>query len=149
MGKEHLVFPASPATIRSVIDRLFAPSSGLLAGDTAMRDSARIVLAEVLNNIVEHSYGGKGGEIDLRLELSERGLAVQVSDRGRPMPGGTLPVGLAPRLSDVATLPEGGFGWFMIRQLVRDLEYQRIGPCNRLSFCIPSEQIVKELPHCR
>ena len=31
-------------------------------------------------------------------------------------------------------LPEGGFGWFLIRELTHDLTYRRDGSRNHLSF---------------
>ena len=33
-------------------------------------------------------------------------------------------------------LPEGGFGWALIRDMTRDLTYRRQGRMNRLSFVI-------------
>ena len=33
-------------------------------------------------------------------------------------------------------LPEGGFGWFLIRSLTRDLTYLREDGYNMLCFCV-------------
>ncbi len=52
------------------------------------------------------------------------------------MPDGELPIG---RLTDpkiAKDLPEGGFGWFLIRNLSQDLTYDRDEDKNILGFCI-------------
>ena len=54
------------------------------------------------------------------------------------MPGLTLPEGtLAEIGSEVEDLPEGGFGWFLIRTLTNDLSYLRLQEQNILSFVVP------------
>lgn len=95
-----------------------------------------IVLAETLNNIVEHAYGeDRDGQIELCLEPNADGLDCRVTDSGRPMPFGVAPAGAPADLGPTRDgLPEGGFGWFLIRELSRDLVYQRIDGCNCLEF---------------
>lgn len=97
------------------------------------------VVAEVLNNIVEHAYHGRpGGFIAVRLRFDLRGMRAHFTDRGEPMPGGVLPQGRAADL-DVASedLPEGGFGWFLIHALSEDMDYRREDGVNRLSLTVP------------
>jgi serine/threonine-protein kinase RsbW len=87
-----------------------------------------------LNNIVEHAYARHQGDIVVTLQLSASELVCRIVDTGLPMPEGVLPAGkLKPMLAD-EDLPEGGFGWFLIRTLSRDLEYRRDGNNNLLSF---------------
>ena len=98
-----------------------------------------LVLAELLNNIVEHAYAGQDrAEIVYWLHFRPCGLQGRVTDHGRPMPGLALPRGEAAAL-EVAqdALPEGGFGWNLIRRLARDLDYRREGGMNRLDFTLP------------
>lgn len=112
---------------------------GLLCADGVGADdrgTCETVLAEVLNNIVEHAYAdGGAGDIAVSFARDDDGLDVVVTDGGAPMPGGRLP---EPRKSalDVALddLPEGGFGWAVIRDLTTRLDYQRCGGVNRLRF---------------
>lgn len=100
--------------------------------------SAEVVIAEALNNIVEHAFlEVPDGRIDLALRQTGRGLYVDIADSGAAMPGGAPPLGdpvdpSAPR----EDMPEGGFGWFLIRALVHDLDYERTGDVNHLSFRI-------------
>ena len=55
------------------------------------RGRAEIVLAEVLNNIVEHAYAGAPGRIDIAVGLGAGRMECDITDRGRAMPGLTLP----------------------------------------------------------
>ena len=101
--------------------------------------TAEQVLAEVLNNIVEHAFGGRSdGRIELEVSAAADHLAYEVRDNGQRMPGDRLPPGLAPA-TDVALadLPEGGFGWFLIQSLAEELSYRRDAEGNRLSFRVP------------
>ena len=105
-----------------------------------VRGNAELVLAEALNNIVEHAYDGVIGHIDLRLQLRSGRLLCDIFDRGAPMPNSELPTGLAPPIKTDKDLPEGGFGWFLIRSLTENLAYGRIGARNHLSFQLNIEQ---------
>lgn len=98
--------------------------------------SVEIVLAEALNNIVEHAYPeGPPGEVSLYMRLRRAGLMVEIKDNGRPMPKGRAPIGNHP-MAEFHTdpMPEGGYGWFLIRELVRDLIYDRKDGENFLVF---------------
>ncbi len=102
------------------------------------RGTVQIVMAEVLNNIVEHAYFGTGaGPIALLISDCSTGLAVRVSDKGGPMPGGRLPDGTTPDGNHPGAMNEGGYGWLLIRTLADDLHYERSGTCNKLSFLLP------------
>lgn len=92
--------------------------------------TVEIVLAEVLNNIAEHSYEeGQFGPIDMTITPQAGGICLLLLDEGREMPGGILPgqAGPAPE-----TLPEGGFGWFLVHQLASELRYCRENDQNHL-----------------
>lgn len=102
------------------------------------RGTVELVLAEVLNNVVEHAYRDRSdGVIALRVQPKSDGLAVAVEDTGLPMPKGGVPTGaLAAPTEDFLSVAEGGYGWFLIGQLARDHSYQRDGDRNRLTFRI-------------
>ncbi len=135
----HLVFPADPGAVRDGLARMMAapPLSGLSDDD---RGTAEVVLAEVLNNIAEHAYAGRAGTVAVTLVPVLGGLDCLVVDQGLAMPGNQLPAGklIAGPETPVADLPEGGFGWHLIRVLTRDLAYARTDGCNRLSFTLPN-----------
>ena len=127
-----LMVEAEPESVRAALQQLMrdlGPAN--LAED--LQGTLELILAEVLNNIVEHAYADKGGGISLHLGLHPMALWCEVSDQGAPMPDGALPAGDAAALDD---LPEGGFGWFLIRSLANDLSYRRDGETNRLCFSL-------------
>ncbi|MFB9150853.1 ATP-binding protein [Roseovarius ramblicola] len=98
--------------------------------------TVEIVLAEALNNIVEHAYGDAGaGAIGLHAALGPAGLICTLRDRGAALPAPHLPAGRPPDMgTDPGALPEGGFGWFLIRSLTREVRYDRVDGTNRLTL---------------
>ncbi|MCT4609909.1 MAG: ATP-binding protein [Pelagimonas sp.] len=106
---------------------------------TASGDVWEIALVEAMNNIVEHAYADQDdGEIAVSLEFSPTAVDAKFTDYGVPMPGGQAPAG-TPANVDVPLedLPEGGFGWFLIRSLSSKLEYSREDHSNHLHLEIP------------
>lgn len=100
------------------------------------RGVVEITLAEVVNNIVKHAYGGAAtGDIQVEYDVSEGELVMTITDRGMGFRGGILPAGNPADVSvPKAELPEGGFGWFLIRELTSELDYERRGGYNRLGL---------------
>lgn len=105
--------------------------------DQADVGSVSIILAEACNNVVEHAYeDGSPGQIYLSLRLRGQSLLCELRDDGRPMPNGRPPAGTHQETDKarLETMPEGGFGWLLIRELVRDLVYDRTDGQNILIF---------------
>lgn len=100
--------------------------------------TAEQVLAEVLNNIVEHAMTDlPDGVIQVSLCAGKNQLICNVRDNGIPLPGGAMPSGeLNPLGPELENTPEGGFGWFLIRSLTTDLTYRRAEGWNDLNFRI-------------
>lgn len=101
--------------------------------------SVEIVLAEIVNNVVEHAYRGQSpGFVGIRYSVGPRGLCLVVSDRGQGFSAERLPPG-APMDFAVppADLPEGGFGWLLIRSLAPNVRYRRDKGVNRLRVRFP------------
>jgi serine/threonine-protein kinase RsbW len=113
--------------------------------DECARGTAEIVLAEVLNNIVEHAYSEQKGSISIALCDLGAGVEVVVTDQGRAFPQEQLPQGKLPPIDTTADLPEGGFGWYLIRTLVKDLTYRRLQSTNHLSFVLPGAVTAADL----
>lgn len=129
--RNRLFLNADFASVRDTLIRLFPPADVL---DDDSRAVAELVLAEVLNNVVEHAYGGAGGRIDLSLRLGAGWIAFRVADAGMPYPANALP-DARDELS--GSLAEGGFGWGLIRALATGIAYRRAGRLNVLVFRIP------------
>jgi serine/threonine-protein kinase RsbW len=137
-GVARQVIGSDPLAVREGLLAVAArPPLSELSQD--QRGIAELVLAEVLNNIVEHAYARTSGDIEVRLLATAGGITCKVIDAGVAMPdhappSGSLPAGIGGPPDD---LPEGGFGWHLIRTLTRDLAYERQNGRNHLSFVIP------------
>jgi len=131
----HHVFPVGPDAVRAtLVTAMTALRRGIAPGiDLA---AAELVLAEALNNVVEHACRGLPGRVAaLEIWAATGGLDVRITDNGLPMrddPSGANP------MPPAASLPEGGFGWPIIRGLTRDLHYCRGDGLNCLSFRLPA-----------
>lgn len=140
----RLTLPGELGEIRGALAQVMARLDPLeLTADC--RSSAELVLAEVLNNVIEHAYAEESGPIGLELRLAADALACSIHDTGLPMPDGTPPSSRQALLDvPLDSLPEGGFGWFLIRSLTRDIEYVRERDGNRLSFLLPLDRRAAE-----
>lgn len=98
-------------------------------------DEAELVLAEALNNVVEHAYAdAPEGQILLQIHADAQRAVLQIRDSGHEMPGGVPPAGRFEIGSDHATLSEGGYGWHLIRRLSETVCYRRCGSTNCLEL---------------
>ncbi len=134
-----LTVESDPLAVRAALSRLMhgLTERGVPA---AALGSVELVLAEVLNNVVEHAYVRGTGPIDIALTLKRRQIVCRVCDQGRRMPGDTLPEAAEIALDGpIKDLPEGGFGWALIHKLAEDIHYTRADQVNRLTFRIPIE----------
>lgn len=132
----RIVIPSDPIAVRQGLKSLFE-SLLLQRLEESDRGKAEIVLAEALNNIVEHAYADGVGEIELTISVNRQGLECRIVDHGAPMPDDALPRGTLAAPED---LPEGGFGWYLIRALSEDLRYARVAGRNQLTFRLTTEQ---------
>jgi serine/threonine-protein kinase RsbW len=142
----HLRFAARDLAVRAALQNV---RRWMAARDPQpdLIGRVELVLAEMLNNITEHGYAqDANGWISLRCRFGAGGIVVAIMDSGQVMPCKLLHSHdkKLPDMScmDSATLPEGGFGWFLIHQLTQDLRCQRDGNCNRVSFLVPYRDAV-------
>jgi serine/threonine-protein kinase RsbW len=96
--------------------------SGLLrprAVEPEVLADVKLALTEACSNSIRHAYAdGREGQVEIRYELADASLAVEVSDEGH----GFDPALLEP---DLGGLDEGGLGIAIIRAVTDDLS---IGP---------------------
>ncbi|MEX0371021.1 MAG: ATP-binding protein [Tateyamaria sp.] len=127
---------SGPLAVREALGQLL---KGLepLSLDVEEAGTVELVMAEALNNIVEHAYADLEGYIDISCVHGSDGLRLTVVDTGHAMPDGQTPVGAAADLDvDLCDMPEGGFGWFLIKDLAKDVEYRRREHENHLQLRI-------------
>lgn len=115
-------------------------SLGRLGTDAATRLRAQLVLGEICNNVVEHAfpteYSRAVGRIKITCCQTQRGLGFCIDDNGRPVPDEVLPTGRYPPVDpeDLQGLPEGGFGWALVRDLADHIRYRRWQGSNLVQF---------------
>jgi serine/threonine-protein kinase RsbW len=113
-----LVIPAKAEYIalgRLALTGLLRP----LAVEAEVIADVKLALTEACSNSIRHAYaGGREGAVEIRYELLDASLAVEVSDEG----GGFDPTLLQ---SGGSNLDEGGLGIAIIRAVTDDLS---IGP---------------------
>lgn len=137
-----LRFPATDGHVREALLKVDATLAEAGAPEE-LRTRAQIVLAEACNNIVEHAYrppcAGPDAAITLDVAADQGGLQVTLRDKGLPMAEGPLPGRELPPLDpdDVQNLPEGGFGWSLLREMTRALSLSRSNAQNILRFRVP------------
>ena len=129
---------ATPAGVRHALLQTIGHLKNLGVAPAVLSDT-ELVLAEVLNNIVEHALVAKT-DTSFSLQLWHRGtqLEFMTQDSGKPMPNHMLPAAGMPNLNvKRADLPEGGFGWPIFLTLAQNICYRRAGRTNALRFDIP------------
>lgn len=95
--------------------------------ELAERFDSEVVSAfsELFNNIVKHSYGNSGqGEIKISISVGDNQIEINVWDTGENL----LDWDSVPD-PQLASLPEGGMGLFILRSFVDEVEYNA-GPPN-------------------
>lgn len=131
------VLDTSAMSVRAVLAQVRRDVSRYACDDAA--GSVELVLAEVLNNICEHAYLERDdGRIEISLHADVAGIAFDIRDYGLPMPSGRIPAGRQVAIDGMLDdMPEGGFGWNLIRRLTTGLHYERVGGMNRVRFTLP------------
>jgi len=95
-----------------------------------------IALAEVLNNITEHGHAETGVDtVRLSARISDQDIRVEIRDSGASVPEACLNSAHLPDSSGpLHSLPEGGFGWYLIHNMVDDLRYSQEHGENQLEL---------------
>ncbi|VDS08239.1 hypothetical protein PARHAE_01422 [Paracoccus haematequi] len=138
----HRVLQADPNDVRQALKDLRARFAPQLSADTMGR--LELVLAEVMNNVVEHAElallpDAMSRSIHLCVVMHDNGLSCAITDDGGRLPADCLLPRNLP-VMDPLDLPEGGFGWCLIQGLTQSLCYYREDQRNCLAFMVPYQQ---------
>ena len=100
--------------------RAMCSAAGLDARGSAQ---VELAVAEAVNNAVRHAYHGQPGHVvEVAFALEAGQISIEVADRGTPMvPAGRPLFEFDP--ADLARLPVGGMGLFIIHSLMDELDY--------------------------
>jgi serine/threonine-protein kinase RsbW len=135
---------SGPATQNGVRDLLSRGRARLAEAGVpeACLGTVELVWAEALNNIAEHAYAGTvAGQVHMEVKVEGPLVSATIRDCGNPLPDFALPPGRLPDSSGpVESLPEGGFGWFLIRDLCDSVAYWHENGENHLSLVLKSEE---------
>lgn len=128
-----LKIPSNAMSVRKALCQVLALD---LPADTLA--VAEIVLAEVMNNIVEHAFQERlSGWIEVSVTRTDHVMNIEVRDDGVPLPHGLLDQKVHHDLDcPIGDLPEGGFGWPLVQELTDNLRYERADHRNILTFSI-------------
>jgi serine/threonine-protein kinase RsbW len=80
-------------------------------------DEVISAFGEAFNNVVIHSYGLEGGELEIEIEPGVDRLTIRLMDYGKTFDVSGVP---APNLD---SLPESGLGVFIMRSFMDDITY--------------------------
>lgn len=95
--------------------------------------NVQIVVSEALNNIIEHGFSGENsGTINIAIKVFDNKIVVELMDDGEIFtPPSTSEAPLIGQ-ADLKDLPEGGFGWFLIKEITSSFDFQRHSHTNKL-----------------
>jgi serine/threonine-protein kinase RsbW/sigma-B regulation protein RsbU (phosphoserine phosphatase) len=93
----------------------------------------KLVMDEALSNIIKYAYKEDGVKlIVIKTSLQENCLTIQITDNGYPF--NPLTEYNSKPISDMKSIEEGGLGIHLMKNLVDELQYQRIENKNELSI---------------
>ncbi len=97
--------------------------------DPGFTSTVELVVSEAVTNAIKHSdTSSPANDIFITFKIHQDRLAINVGDQGR---GFDLETVLGP---DLEKHPEGGYGIFIIKSSMDDVEYKREGDYNILSM---------------
>lgn len=98
----------------------------------------QIVIAEALNNVIEHGFPfERSGHVSIDIDVKNNVIVAKICDNGKEFtPPETKETPLQGEV-DLEDLPEGGFGWLLIREITTSFTFRRVAHENRLvlNFC--------------
>ena len=102
--------------IADEIDRLMTPLT--IPNKEQSTYAVKMAVHELLVNVIEHGYEGKGGEIGVKLSAEKGKFIAVITERGKKFKRSAVPT------PDFEGLQVRGFGTFLIEELMDDVQYQ-------------------------
>lgn len=154
----HRIFRADAMAVREALIFVHERLQDCTCEDAIGR--LELALAEVLNNICQHGTNHEAERLDGRVHSPlihlcvvrhVGGIACAITDDGQPLPphcltprNDAVSVPSADQNEAILRLPEGGFGWQLIREITASLSYLREGRRNFLAFIVPVNDMQKD-----
>lgn len=108
--------------------------------DAGLRGDVRLIVEELASNALKYGGSGARDELSVKLAIADGLLQLDFHDAGEPFNPLDAP---APDLdADILERDIGGLGLHLIKQLAKELHYERVDDCNllHLKLRIPTEQ---------
>lgn len=101
--------------------------------DKRMLSQVKLAVEELVTNVIMYAYGEEKGQ-DIQIEMECRGSRLQITVIDSGIPFNPLE-NKDPDLSlSVEERPIGGLGIFLVKQLMTELSYKRMGGKNILTM---------------
>jgi anti-sigma regulatory factor (Ser/Thr protein kinase) len=94
----------------------------------------RMVVEELVLNLIDHATGSTAGRIDLRIDLELTRVVIVLEDDADPFDPRSAPAFDATR--PLEERGPRGMGLHLVRSMTQEMDYQRTGSRNRLRVAI-------------
>jgi serine/threonine-protein kinase RsbW len=121
-----LTIDSRMASVGPLGEKVRAACVGLGLSELAAGE-IELSVVEAVNNAIEHAYQlAEDRLVEVSLDRSGGQLRIEVRDTGRQLPPDTLARVQAPHVDpdDIASLPEGGMGLYVLTQLMDAVRYE-------------------------
>ena len=131
-GRRHSITvearPEDQPKVRAFVEEALGPTPLT----ERSRREVRLGVDEACANIIEHAYGGRSGNIEVEVAVSETQVTITLRDGGRPFDRQAIGT---PDLSRyIKTGKKGGFGLYLIHKTMDEVRYSREGDLNVLNL---------------
>lgn len=101
--------------------------------DMSLTMSLNLAIEEAVVNVMNYAYdAGTVGEVRIDVEVAGNAMTVVISDSGRAFDPTQQP--MADTTLSLEERQVGGLGIFLVRQLMDDIRYERVGDRNVLTL---------------
>lgn len=121
-----------PATINAIGDVAIFLEHTLEHAGVPMIEAMRIQLAveEAVTNVINHGYEGKNGDVSIQCDTLADTIVITITDFGQAFDPTLIPP--ADVTADLDHRRIGGLGVYLIRTVMDEVSYIRVGNENRL-----------------
>lgn len=129
--RARLSVDAAPANLPRIADFLTRTCRAWRVSEGALFDCLTAV-DEACTNVIKHAYQGRGGPLEVELELREGTLRIGILDQGGSFDAEAVRP-FNPQ-AEPAQMLEGALGLFLIENLMDEVRYQARPSGNRLEM---------------
>ncbi len=91
-----------------------------------------LALEEAASNVIEHGYKDKGGDLAVKIIISDGDVVIELRDRAKPFKPGK--VGRPDETIPLEDRPVGGLGLHLMHELMDEVRYETLPDGNLLTM---------------